>query len=80
MLPGIDNVRAASTSVESILLPDDVGLGLAFEFPGHLGAVDGSVNQRWKRKFSASTRAGFIDDMGVMGVEELGIEFCPGGR
>lgn len=67
LLPGVDNVRAASTSVESVLLPED--LALAFEFPGHLGMADGSVHQRWKRRFAFAT--GFTDDMAVLPEDQL---------
>lgn len=62
LIPGNDNVRAASTSVESIVLPEPIGgLVAAFQFPGQFGLPDGSVQQKWKKRFGAE----FTDEMGV---------------
>lgn len=69
LLPGTDNVRAADTSIDSMLSPlvdpigVDNGLSAAFQFPGPFGMPDGSIQQRWKRRFGG---AQFNDDMGVV--------------
>lgn len=66
-LPGADNVRAASTSMESVASPSPEfeaggGLAAAFRFPGPFGVPDGRLQQRWRRRFGG---ADFKDDMGV---------------
>ena len=52
LLRGTDNVRAASSSTDSIPLPETIGgLAAAFEFPGHINASDAATLPKWRRRF-----------------------------
>lgn len=52
LVRGTDNARAASTSTDSIPLPETIGsLVAAFEFPGHINASDTATHPQWRRRF-----------------------------